>query len=181
MKRIIALTAIGRDRPGIVAEVTRILFARGGNIEDSSMTILRGEFAMILIISLPDGQEIDALDHDLKRMARRMSLFAALKEIELVSPTRPVRRGHSYIISLLGSDKTGIVYRVSRLLASRGVNITDLNTRLIGTRRRPVYAMVIEAQVPSRLAVRRLSADLKKLADKMNVTITLKPLESVEL
>ncbi|MCX6353854.1 MAG: amino acid-binding protein [Candidatus Aureabacteria bacterium] len=181
MKRVIALTAIGRDRPGIVAEVTRILFARGSNIEDSSMTILRGEFAMILIISLQDSQEIDALDHDLKRMACRMSLFVALKEIEPVIRTRPLRRGRSYIISLLGSDKAGIVYRVSRLLASRGVNITDLDTRLIGTRRSPVYAMVIEAEVPPRLAIGRLSADLKKLADKMNVTVTLKPLESVEL
>jgi glycine cleavage system transcriptional repressor len=181
MKHIAVLTAIGRDRPGIVAEVTRILFTRGGNIEDSSMTILRGEFAMILIISLPRGEEIGAVEHDLKKMACGMNLCVELKELGPMRLVPAARRGSSHIISLLGSDKPGIVYRVSRLLASRGVNITDLNTRLIGTKRSPVYAMVIEAQAPPRLSSGRLAADLTRLAKKMNVTITLKPLESIEL
>ena len=48
-----ALTVVGRDRPGIVSEVTEILFKLGCNIADSSCSILGGQFAMILILSHP--------------------------------------------------------------------------------------------------------------------------------
>ncbi len=48
-----ALTIIGRDRPGIVSQVTEILFQQGFNIADSSCSILGGQFSMILIISNP--------------------------------------------------------------------------------------------------------------------------------
>ncbi len=49
-----ALTIIGRDRPGIVSQVTEILFQQGFNIADSSCSILGGQFSMILIISNPN-------------------------------------------------------------------------------------------------------------------------------
>ena len=44
-----AITVVGRDRPGIIAEATSRLAALGLNLEDSSMTLLRGHFAMTLI------------------------------------------------------------------------------------------------------------------------------------
>jgi len=181
MKHIAALTAIGRDRPGIVSAVSRILFRRGCNIEDSSMTILRGEFAMILVISLPGPSAMRPLEKDLKDMARRMKLFAALKELSTPPPAARRRPVKPHIISVLGSDRPGIVYEVSDLLASRRVNITDLNTRLIGTKSRPVYAMVIEAELPTRLPAAKLAGDLEKLSRKMGVTVTVKPLDAVEL
>lgn len=181
MKQTIALTAIGRDRPGIVAAVSRILFEHGCNIEDSSMTILRGEFAMILIILIPDRRGAGRLESAFRAMARRMKLFMSLEELPPAPRARPGRRMGSCIISVLGSDRPGIVYRVSTLLAGRGANITDLNTRLIGTEKNPVYAMVIEARTPPRLDSGRLGADLKKLARKMQVEITLKPLDVAEL
>ena len=62
MKKTIVLTAVGQDRPGIVANVSKILYETDCNIEDSSMTILKGDFAMILIISLPKELNVTELD-----------------------------------------------------------------------------------------------------------------------
>ena len=52
---LFAVSAIGRDRPGIVAAVSRVLLDLEGNVEDSQMSILRGHFAVMLIVALPSG------------------------------------------------------------------------------------------------------------------------------
>ena len=44
-----AITVIGHDRPGIIADVSAVLADLGLNLTDSSMTLLRGHFAMTLI------------------------------------------------------------------------------------------------------------------------------------
>ncbi|MBI4859899.1 MAG: hypothetical protein HY815_06505, partial [Candidatus Riflebacteria bacterium] len=59
--RQIALTAIGEDKPGIVAAVCRVLYETGGNLRDTSMTILSGEFAMILVVAVPRSLDVEEL------------------------------------------------------------------------------------------------------------------------
>jgi glycine cleavage system transcriptional repressor len=61
-KNCVVISAVGKDRPGIVAGVSKVLFEAGCNLEDSSMTILEGEFAMILVVSLPEALKIEQLD-----------------------------------------------------------------------------------------------------------------------
>ena len=81
MKREYVITAVGKDRPGIVAGVTEVLFDLGGNIEDSSMTILAGEFAMILIVSLPDGVVLGDVEEKLDTVRRSLHLVLSIKEL----------------------------------------------------------------------------------------------------
>ena len=45
----LAITVLGHDRPGIIAQTAEVLAEAGMNLEDSSMTLLRGHFAMTLI------------------------------------------------------------------------------------------------------------------------------------
>ena len=88
MKRY-ALTAIGRDRPGIVAAVTKALYEHDCNIEDSSMTILEDEFAIILIMSMPEKSNTDSLLKDIKNVER----FCCDKHFEsFISQTIQFRR-----------------------------------------------------------------------------------------
>src|SRR5918992_733661 len=46
----LAVSAVGLDRPGIIAAVAERLAAHGANITDSRMAILRGHFALTLIV-----------------------------------------------------------------------------------------------------------------------------------
>ncbi|MCW8892707.1 MAG: amino acid-binding protein, partial [Deltaproteobacteria bacterium] len=71
-----ALTIIGRDRPGIVSQVTEILFHRGFNIADSSCSILGGQFSMILLISNPSVSSQDEFSEAFKPLEEsNLSVF----------------------------------------------------------------------------------------------------------
>jgi glycine cleavage system transcriptional repressor len=176
MRRHFVLTALGRDRPGIVAGATRVLLEAGCNIEDSSMTILRTEFAMILIIAVPAELVAAALEQSLSEAVSGIAFFVKELSPEEVHPVQTA--GQSYIVSVYGADRPGIVHRVARTLAERGVNITDLNTRVIGPEGKPVYVMVLEADVPSDVRADELEAELKQAASELGVELSLRPLEA---
>jgi len=173
----VAVTAIGADRPGIVAAVTGVLVDHRCNLEDTSMTILRGQFAMMLVVDVPE----DVTATDLER-----ALAPVAEELELVVVVRPIRDvdhvdqgdGEEWELSVYGADRPGIVHRVASLLAERRVNIVDLSTRVIGDPDRPVYAMLLEVTVPPELAADDLARDLHDLADELGVDCSLHPAEA---
>jgi glycine cleavage system transcriptional repressor len=175
-----ALTIIGRDRPGIVARVTEILYNLGCNIADSSCTILGGQFAMILILSHPEftsrenfGGAFDALEKD------GLSVF--LRTLQSGGETASKITGELCLISVYGSDKPGIVYPVVKELGDRQINITDLNTKLVGSPERPVYVMMIEAELPPGTELDEIAAIMAKLKEKLQVDITVRDITPVEL
>jgi glycine cleavage system transcriptional repressor len=137
-----AVSVIGRDRPGIVAAIADGLLDLDGNIEDSRMTILRGHFAMMLVVSLP-GDDAGPLRGRLGRVRDELGLEAVaaepVAELAEAEAARP-----SHVVSVYGADHPGIVREVSTALAERGVNITDLQTQLVGTVERPLYVMMLE-------------------------------------
>ncbi|WP_305042514.1 glycine cleavage system protein R [Geoalkalibacter sp.] len=175
-----ALTIIGRDRPGIVSQVTEILYRLGCNIADSSCSILGGQFAMILIISHPEYTDhVSFGDVFAPLEATNLSVF--VRTLRPGGEKRPEFEGEICMISVYGADRPGIVYRVAKELGDRQVNITDLNTKLIGSENRPVYVMMIEAVLPESLSVDALRNLLDHLKDEMQVDITVRSITPVEL
>lgn len=175
-----ALTIIGRDHPGIVAKVTELLFHLGCNIADSSCTILGGQFAMILIISHPEfsssenfGEMFKSLEED------HLSVF--LRTLQPGGEAPPDLTGEVCLISVYGSDKPGIVYPVVKELGERQINITDLNTKLIGTPDLPVYVMMIEAILPPYIDLAEIIAIMTNLQKQLQVDITVRDITPVEL
>jgi glycine cleavage system transcriptional repressor len=172
-----AVTAIGRDRPGIVAGVSGALLELDGNVEDSQMSILRGQFAVMLLVEVPDGV-------DQAQLAERLG--AVRDELELdavtVSPlgagAEPVRASH--VVSVYGSDSKGIVHSISAALAGHGVDITDLETKLTGTDDAPVYVMMLEVALGSASAA-EVSAALAQAAEKLGVEVSLRELDAEAL
>ena len=142
-----ALTIVGRDRPGIVSQVTEILFKQGCNLADSSCSILGGQFAMILILGHPEFIDRESFGEAFKPL-EDADLTVALRVLKPGGEIRSHITGDLCMISVYGSDKPGIVYRVANVLGEKKVNITDLNTKLVGTEDRPVYVLVIEAALP---------------------------------
>lgn len=175
-----ALTIIGRDRPGIVSQVTEILFRQGFNIADSSCSILGGQFAMILIIAHPAHESKEAFANDFVPL-EESGLSVFVRTLKTGGETRPHLEGEICMISVYGSDKPGIVYRVTKELGERQVNITDLNTKLIGTEARPVYVMMIEAVLPDSLDTSDLATIMAELKQELQVDITVRNITPVEL
>lgn len=177
-----SVSVVGKDRPGIVAEVSRILFEQGCNIEDSTCTILSGQFAMILVVFHPKADPVSELNPAFDEVRTKMGLMVtlhALKEEEVVHEKSFV--GAPHIISVYGADRPGIVYNVSRELARRKVNITDLNTQVVGTKERPVYVMVLEVDIPEGTDMKELEREFERIRKELSVSITVRPIESVEM
>ncbi|HUK55885.1 MAG TPA: ACT domain-containing protein [Nitrospiria bacterium] len=181
MNRFAIITAAGPDRPGIVAGITRVLYETGCNIEDTSMTLLRGEFAMMLIVRLPRRPDSMSIEARFKNVQKTLGLSLLVRPLSTKEGRREPRPGgRPHILSVYGSDRPGIVYRVTRLLASRGINITDMNTRVIGPNGRPVYVMILEVDIPGKVRIGPLADALRKLQKVMKVDVALHPVESAQ-
>jgi glycine cleavage system transcriptional repressor len=173
-----AVTAIGRDRPGIVAAISGALLELEGNIEDSQMSILRGHFAVMLIVKLPDGSDAGDLEDRLQRVRQELELEAvAVNRVDDLGAagTRP-----SHVITVYGADHSGIVHAASAALAERGVNITGLETRLTGALDSPLYVMIIEAAIPE-ASEPDLEAALSEVAEQAEVEVSVRPLAAEAL
>jgi len=175
-----ALTIVGRDRPGIVSQVTEILFKQGCNLADSSCSILGGQFAMILILGHPEFIDRESFGDAFKPL-EDADLTVALRVLKPGGEIRSHITGDLCMISVYGSDKPGIVYRVANVLGEKKVNITDLNTKLVGTEDRPVYVMVIEAALPEGVEEEDVDNWLSPIRDEMQVDITVRTIQTVEL
>lgn len=182
MRKFFAITAVGKDRPGIVAGVSKILFDLGANIEDSSMTILKSEFAMILIISTGQETKTSDFENHFKELTNKMGLFISVKELgEDEIHSKKSCSGIPYIISVIGTDKPGIVYSVSKLLASKGINITDLNTKVILGENASVYTMILEIDVPEYVDINLLEEEFSVIEKEMAIDISIKEIEVLQL
>jgi glycine cleavage system transcriptional repressor len=167
----LAVTAIGADRPGIVAAVAAVLEQRGANVEDSAMTILGGHFAIVMLVESeddPTGLQ-DALSAATEGFGLTVHVTAATGGQASPDPT--------HLLSVYGPDRTGILAGVTAALAEAEANITDLETRLLGSDGDdPVYAMVIELVAPdSHEAVRAAVADA---CERLGVDHTLRAIEA---
>jgi glycine cleavage system transcriptional repressor len=186
--RPLAISAIGRDHPGIVATVTRVLLDHDVNVEDSQMTILRGCFTMMLIVSAPDGLDEDALRGDLSGAGRELGLDAVSVEAVDEPAAEPTTSEPSHIVTVYGVDHPGIVHAVAAALAGADVNITDLNTRLVsddpggnGDGAEDLYAMMLEVSLPPGLSAGALQTLLEATRRDQGVEVTIRELESDEL
>jgi glycine cleavage system transcriptional repressor len=174
-----ALSAIGRDRPGIVAAVTGVLLGHGVNLEDSQMTILRGHFTMMLVVDVPGDADVARLRADLDATSRDLGLEGvALGEVADADPEAPDDPSH--IVTVYGADHPGIVNSVAEALAAAEVNITDLNTRLVpeDDGGGDLYAMMVEVSLPSGLSAGALETLLAGIKREQDVEVSVRELEA---
>ncbi len=168
-----AVTVLGQDRPGIIAETTAGLAGLGLNIEDSTMTLLRGHFAMMLLCrGAVDGAAIEAA----------VAPLAAGGDLDV--SVRPVAdgasqgdRGTPWVLTVHGGDRAGIVSAVISEVAAVGGNITDLTTRLAGE----LYLLVAELDLPFGADAKAVEAAIRGAAEQVGVTATLRPADTDEL
>lgn len=169
---VLAITVLGHDRPGIIAETTGALADLGLNIEDTTMTLLRGHFAMMLIT----GGTADAgtVEQALAPLTADGSLSVAVRELP---EEQAVGGGTSYLLSVHGGDRPRIVSTLVGVVAAAGGNITDLTTRLSGD----LYVLLAEVDLPSGTDVPALQQSLEAAASELGVDVNLRELESDDL
>ncbi|MFQ5665214.1 MAG: glycine cleavage system protein R [Candidatus Binatia bacterium] len=180
MKRWFALSAIGADRPGIVADLAELIYECDCNLEDSSMTILGSEFAVLLLLTGRGESAEQRLSAACKRVEweKRLTVFFRPLAGEPV-PYGVSRRASALELRATGVDKAGIVARVARCLANHSINITQLSTSSspepgTGT---PIYHMRIRMDAPEGVEAEPLRRKLEEIAASLHVDLTLEAID----
>ena len=168
-----AITVLGHDRPGIIAETTARLADLGLNLEDSTMTLLRGHFAMMLICEgAAAGADIESA---LAPLTGDGSLTVTVREVP--EERAWATEGSSWVLTVHGGDRPGIVSSIVAEVAKVGGNITDLTTRLSGD----LYLLIAEIDLPTSADVSAVEAAIQASAASLGVGATLRPAEADDL
>ena len=161
------ISAVGSDRPGIVSEISGVITSHGGNVEESRMSRLGADFAIIMLVSVaPDWLE---------------SLNVALQSInELTIISKPTKtqetsEGIKCQIDLSGADNEGIVKVLSKYLAGKSINILEMQTHITnapvtGT---PLFNLKAMTTLPENIKIRGIQSDLNQIAQKLGVEIVV--------
>lgn len=171
MKNQLLVTAVGQDRPGIVARLTEIVAHHQGNLEASRMSILGGEFALIALVTIA-GTRLSALETELSALSNE-GILVVCKQTQSAQSRQSGQT--IYEISLTGADHEGIVHKVSTHLRDHAINILRADTDVInapetGT---PLFTMQASIAVPDAVTYEALQADLAKIAREQAVDIDL--------
>ena len=170
-----AIAAIGRDRPGIVADLSECVYACDCNLEDASMTMLGNEFATLMLASGTGKTVAATLSDACRRLEWECNLSIFIRPLD-AAPTPLAGAGDStHRLTAEGVDKAGIVAGVSRALADHSIDIVDLRGRITpvpqsGT---PLYTLSLRLRLPSGTDVEQLQAALGKIASTLDVEISL--------
>jgi glycine cleavage system transcriptional repressor len=181
-KYFYAITVIGKDKPGIVAAVAKVLYEKGFSIEDSSSTLLKDQFSMILIVSIDTNLSIIELKKSFYKVRTDLEMSVSIRRIEPeeLKELENKKEENLFMISVYGSDKPGIVYGVSELFAENNINIIDLRTRVTKADK-PLYVMIMEVEVPYAIEEDKLNKMLDAACSKLGVDYSLRKVETYEL
>ncbi len=173
MKKYMILFSVGKDRPGIVDDISTLLFEWGANIEDSRMAALGGRFSIVTLFScsLDQLEVIRTGLNDLGKLGLETSLHEA--EDPTATTTQPALPLKLEVMSM---DHPGVVQKLVHLLHQHNVNIKSLNTQvarapLSGA---PLFNLTLEASVPAEKQITKVKDELMKLAAQMNLDLSFK-------
>jgi len=170
------LTAVGPDRVGIVDDLSGAVAAAGGNIEESKMAVLGGEFAVIMLISGP-AASVDSLCRSLPALGEKTGLRVTCQ------PTHEPRaedKGRPYHLTAVSLDTPGIVHSVTALLRRHAINIEDLETETAPApwTGAPMFRLSAHLVIGPSVSIGALKEELARLQREHDLDVTLAPVFS---
>ena len=176
MESYLVITALGKDKPGIVDKLSETITNCSCNIVDSRMTILGGEFAVILMVS-GKWNELTKLEDVLQAQRELLELTITCKRTE---PDESPKNLMPYSVEVISIDHPGIVYELAHFFSSRNINIQELNTTRYSAAHTgtPMFAVHMTANIPADTHVATLRDDFLDFCESQNMDATIEPLKS---
>jgi phosphoserine phosphatase len=176
--KIISLSAIGLDSPGLVSKITSKICEMNGNILDVEETCRRGLFSIFLIIDFSSsGQSHFQITDTLKSLENETGLKVILEIFDEEELTDLSPRKH-HIVNILGVDQPGIIANVSTFFHKYNINIENCTTisrgnffsmeMLIDTNK-----MALEPSMSNKDAIEKMKGELKDLCKEMNQSVVI--------
>jgi len=171
MSKQLVITALGDDRPGIVDELSNTLFKHNLNIEDSRMSVLGGEFAVLLLVS-GTQQSIDDFVGDTASLEQSLNMKILVKMTS--SETSP-QAMVPYTVEVVAIDHPGIVHKLASFFSGRQINIVDLHTERYAAAHTatPMFAVNITIGIPADMAIKTLRDEFIDMCDELNLDASM--------
>ena len=171
----LVISALGKDRPGIINDLSKAIYDLGLNITDSRMTVLGGEFAILLLV---DGQwnQLARLEDEVADLEQQLGLTIVTRR------TEPRKAGADllpYAVEVVSLDHPGIVHHLARFFSERGINIEDMSTASYAAAHTgtPMFAVNMHVGIPSDIHIAALREEFMNFCDGMNLDAVLEPLK----
>lgn len=173
LKRFI-MTAFGHNRTGILADVTKILYENECNLEDSEMTRLSDEIALIFLFTSNRDDIEETLSREFHRLEVEQGLPTYFRRIKTV-PGKRQRVGPKYNIHINGVDQIGIIYKVSEFLTKKDVKIIHLSSKrsLAPLSATALYKVEMEVEFPKNLSYEEIRKGLREVGDQLHLDVQI--------
>ena len=171
MNDYVVLTAVGEDRPGLVDSLSSVLLENDLNIEDSRMSVLGGEFAVLLLVSGPQ-QSIDDFVGDTASLEQSLNMKILVKVTSSKTGTQAVV---PYTVEVVAIDHPGIVHKLASFFSGRQINIVDLHTERYAAAHTatPMFSVSITIGVPADMAIKALRDEFIDMCDELNLDASM--------
>ena len=176
MSQLIVLSALGSDRTGVVQDITQVILSCGGNIEESRMTTLGSEFAVLMLVS-GNWHTLTRLESALEKLTKNDDLAVSIRK----TGARTSREDRMpYVVDVVSLDQQGIVFNLADFFAARDVEITDVSTRRYAAAHTgaPMFALQMAINIPTTVPISMLRDEFLELCDRLNLDAILEPVKS---
>ncbi len=164
------ITVMSRDRVGIVRDVTNALVSLNANIESMSQTVVMGYFTLILVITLPQKYSEEKIRECVSSGGERGEFEVSVKRYDSQRARNPVVvDGDKFILTAMGRDQRGIIVRITRYLASKRINITDLYAYKPDNNH---FVLIAELDVPAELDIHQIQLDIEAIGKEIGLSAT---------
>lgn len=173
MESLLVITALGEDKPGIVDKLSETVAACNCNIIDSRMSVLGGEFAVLLMVA-GKWNELTKLEDTLATAGEALGLTIACKRTETSKSSTDLM---PYSVEVISIDQPGIVHELARFFSSRNLNIQELNTTQYAAAHSgtPMFAMQLTANIPASQHIAGLRDEFLDFCETLNMDATMEP------
>ena len=175
MSQLIVLSAVGSDRAGVVNDISRVILDCGGNIEESRMTTLGAEFAVLMLIS-GNWHTLNKLESALDKLTADGALAIAIKK---TGEARPSKDCMPYAIDVVCLDQPGIVFNLANFFASREIEIADVATKRYAAAHTgaPMFSLQMAVNIPATTPIAQIRDEFLEICDQLNLDSIMEPLK----
>ncbi len=167
------ITVLGKDRPGIIAQITTILYHLGCNLENANQMILQNQFAGFFIVEKPSELTLDQMDQTIQDKCLGQGLTIHINPLEGNGSGVEDSRGEIFLITTIGPDQKGLVARFSGIIASFNANIVNLKAVFKGGSDPSANVMSYQVCIYPEVDAPGLFRALKEKAAELNLDIRI--------
>ncbi len=174
-KTYLVISALGEDRPGIVNRLSKVLLDQGCNIEDSRMTVLGGEFAIMLLVE-GKWNTLAKVENVLPELERQLGMTIIAKRTGERATGKNLL---PYGVDVVAMDHPGIVNNLAEFFAERNINIEDMSTSSYAAAHTgtPMFSVRMTVGIPSDIHIAGLREEFMDYCDDLHLDAVLEPLK----